>query len=69
MKWKKLSLKGGEIIPIMSTISHSTNNKFGNVNEFANKIESITNKKIISNMEEVEDLDADIMIIAPCSRK
>lgn len=53
----------------MSTISHSTNNKFGNVNEFANKIESITNKKIISNMEEVEDLDADIMIIAPCSRK
>ena len=69
MKWKKLSLKGGEIIPIMSTISHSTNNKFGNVNEFVNKIESITNKKIISNMEEVEDLDADIMIIAPCSRK
>ena len=53
----------------MYTISHSTNNKFGNVNEFVNKIESITNKKIISNMEEVEDLDADIMIIAPCSRK
>ncbi len=53
----------------MSQGAYTTNSRFGNANEFVSKIEEITKNTIINNMEEAEEIEADIMIIAPCSRK
>lgn len=53
----------------MSNETCLANSKFGNVHDFIDKIEGITKKKIIVNIEEVEEIEADIMVIAPCSRK
>lgn len=70
---KKITKKGGEVIPIMSYYAYSTDSKFGKAKDFINEIEKITEKKIIHTMQEAEYLfnyyEMDIMIIAPCSRK
>lgn len=66
---KKIVSEGGEVFPIMSIKACTTNSKFGMANDFRKEIEEITNKKIINNTEEAEKIDADIMVIAPCSRK
>ena len=66
---KKIISEGGEIYPIMSIGAYTTDSKFGTAKDFNDKIEQITNKKIINNMQEAEEFDTDIMVIAPCSRK
>ena len=66
---KKIVNEGGEVYPIMSNGAFTTDSKFGKAKDFNDKIEEITNKKIINNIQEVEDIDSDIMVIAPCSRK
>lgn len=66
---KKIVSEGGEVFPIMSSGAYTTDSKFGKAKDFIMRIEEITNKKIINNMQEAEEVESDIMIIAPCSRK
>ncbi len=53
----------------MSQGAYTTDSKFGTAQEFISKIEEITKKNIINSMEKAEEIEADIMIITPCSRK
>ena len=69
IEMKKIISEGGEIFPIMSKGAYTTNSQFGNAADYIRKIEYITKKKIINGMEEAEEVEADIMVIAPCSRK
>ena len=68
---KKITEKGGKVIPIMSENSYNMDTKFGRAQDFINDIESITNKKIIHTIKDVEPIgnkeSTDILIIAPCS--
>lgn len=66
---KKIVSDGGEVYPIMSFGAYTTDSKFGKAVEFVNKIEDITRKKIIINMQEAEEIESDVLVIAPCSRK
>lgn len=65
---RDIALEGGKIIPIMPLDTYNTNSKFYKSTDFIKEIESISNRKIIINEEETERVEADIMIIAPCSR-
>lgn len=68
---KKIVENGAEVIPIMSNNSFNLNTKFGNAKEHIDKIEQITQKKIIHTIQSAEPIGpqhlTDIMIIAPCS--
>lgn len=66
---KNIVLEGGEIFPIMPITTYQSNSKYSDVIHFVTKIEEITGKKIISSNEEAVKVEADIMVIAPCSRK
>lgn len=66
---KTITLEGGNIIPIMSFNTYDGSCRYGKISDFSNKIENITKKKIIYSVEEAEKVEADIMVIAPCSRK
>jgi len=69
----KLIEEGADILPIMSFNSYNIDSKFGKANDFINRIEEITGKKIIHSIEEAEPIGfkrlTDIMVVAPCSRK
>lgn len=56
-----------EVIPIMSEHAFSNDSKFGKASDFAKQLESITKRKVICTMREAEEVDADILVIAPCS--
>lgn len=62
---KNIILEGGKIIPIMP-IDTYTDNRCIN---FANNIEDFSKRKIILSEEEADSEEADILVIAPCSRK
>ena len=68
---KKITQKGGKVIPIMSENTYNTDTKFGKAQDFINEIESITNEKVIHSLQEAELIGAkrltDILIVAPCS--
>jgi len=68
---KKIVEKGGKVIPVMSENSYKIDSKFGKAKDFIEKIESITNEKVIHSIQEAELIDAnrltDILIVAPCS--
>ena len=66
---KDIVLEGGEIFPIMPATTSQAHNKYGSIVDFVTKIEEITGKKIINDNAEAERVEADIMVIAPCSRK
>ena len=70
-KMKELIDKGADIIPIMSYSSYKMDTKFGKAQDFINKIEVITGKKIIHTIQEAEPIGpkalTDIMVVAPCS--
>ncbi|CDB31832.1 dipicolinic acid synthetase B subunit [Clostridium sp. CAG:575] len=70
-KMKELIDKGADIIPIMSYNSYKMDTKFGKAQDFINKIETITGKKIIHTIQGAEPIGpkalTDIMIVAPCS--
>lgn len=69
IEMKKIIAEGGEVFPIMSNGAYTTDSKFGNATDYIKKIEEITNKKIVNSLEEAEEVETDIMVIAPCSRK
>ncbi len=65
----KIVSEGGEVFPIMSVGAYTTDTKFGKAQDFIKKIEEITKKNIINTMQEAEEIESDILVIAPCSRK
>lgn len=64
---EKIVSDGGEILPIMSKRAYFTDSRYGTANDFINRIEDITKNKIMISIEDIEGIDADIMVIAPCS--
>ena len=68
---KNIKKEKAEIIPIMSKHSYSLDTRFGNAKDFIDKIENITEHKIIHTIQEAEPIGpkkmTDIMIIAPCT--
>ena len=70
---ERLIEEGADVLPIMSFNSYNLDSKFGKAEDFIEKIETITGKKIINRIQEAEPIGpkrlTDIMVIAPCSRK
>lgn len=66
---KKIILGGGEVIPVMSEGAYTTDTKYGKAKDFISKIEEITNRRVIYKMSEADEINSDIMVIAPCSRQ
>ncbi len=68
---KNLKKENAQIIPIMSNNSYTMDTRFGNAKDFIDKIETITENKIIHTIQEAEPIGpkkmTDIMIIAPCT--
>lgn len=68
---QKLVNEGAEVFPIMSEASYNIDTRFGNAEDFINRIEEITNKKIISTITEAEPIGTeaflDILVVAPCT--
>lgn len=68
---EKIIKEGAEVIPIMSQNAYKMDSKFGKAKDFINQIEKITQKPIISTIQDAESIGpkklTDIMIIAPCT--
>lgn len=68
---EELIALGANVIPIMSEKAYSLDTKFGSAKTHIEKIENITNKKIIHTIQDAEPIGpkhmTDIMIIAPCT--
>lgn len=68
---KKLVEAGYNVLPIMSSVAYSTDTRFGKAKDFADKIEDICNRKIISTISDAEPIGPkkllDALIIAPCT--
>jgi len=62
---------GGTVLPIMSFNAYNIDSKFGNAQDFINKIENICESKIIHTIEGAEPIGpkklTDIMVVAPCT--
>lgn len=69
----KLIDQGAEVLPIMSFNTYTFDTKFGKASDFIERIEEITGKSIIHEIEDAEPIGpqgmTDVMVIAPCSRK
>ncbi|MBR5273099.1 MAG: dipicolinate synthase subunit B [Clostridia bacterium] len=63
--------KGFNVYPIMSETAYSTDTRFGAAQYFIDKIESLTNKKIINSIYYAEPIGPkkllDILVVAPCT--
>ena len=63
--------EGAEIIPIMSEHARIFDTRFGKADDFAEKIEQLTGRKIIYTMQEAEKIGhqdmTDVVLIAPCT--
>jgi len=66
-----MKIKDIQITPIMSFNSYNLDSKFGKAEEFIEKIENVTNNKIIHSIPDAEPIGPkkmfDILIVAPCS--
>jgi len=63
--------EGAEIIPIMSEIVQTTSTRFGDAKPRMERVEKITEKKVLKTIKEVEPIGPkgmlDLLIIAPCT--
>ncbi len=63
--------KYGDVQPIMSENSFSTNTRFGEAKHFISEVEKICGKKVFSSIAEAEPAGPkalfDILVIAPCT--
>ncbi len=70
-QFEKLSELGYELIPIMSENAYGTDTRFGKAKDFAEKIEDISGKKVISTISGAEPIGpkkmCDILVVAPCT--
>ncbi len=62
---------GYQIIPILSENAASLNTRFGNAQEYIDRIESLTGNPVITSIPEAEPIGPkkklDLLIIAPCT--
>lgn len=62
---------GCDVIPIMSETAYSTDTRFGKAADFTDKIEKLTNHKIIHTIGDTEPIGpremCDLLIVAPCT--
>ena len=70
---KLIQLEKAIVYPIMSKNSYTLDTKFGKAQYFIDKIERITENKIIHTIQDAEPIGPkdmfDILIVAPCTRK
>ena len=68
---EKLINTGAKVVPIMSETSIAMDTRFGNGEEFAEKLEELTGNKVISTIKDAEPIGPkgllDILVIAPCT--
>jgi dipicolinate synthase subunit B len=68
---KDIKNKGAKILPIMSENTFSIDTRFGNANDFIEKVEEITENKVINSITSAEPIGPnnllDVLIIAPCT--
>lgn len=68
---EKLAATGAQIIPIMSDFSANTDTRFGTAEFFRSKVEQITNKQIITDIQNSEPIGPkkllDALVIMPCT--
>lgn len=68
---KALKIEGVDIFPIMSPIVYTSDTRFGIAKDLIDKVEAVTNRKIITTVVEAEPIGPkkllDLMIIAPCT--
>lgn len=66
-----LKEKGYDIIPIMSQNASATDTRFGLAKDFIEKLEKISEKRLINSIKDAEPLGpknmCDAMVIAPCT--
>lgn len=68
---EKLVSFGANVIPIMSFNAKNISTRFGKAEEFIERIENITNNKMIGTIEEAEPIGpknmTDVLIVLPCT--
>jgi dipicolinate synthase subunit B len=66
-----LAKLGCDILPVMSYNAYNTDTRFGKAEEFRERIEEISQKKIICSIADAEPIGpanmTDIMLVAPCT--
>jgi dipicolinate synthase subunit B len=62
---------GANVIPIMSFSAKNINTRFGEAVDFINRIEAITNNKVIATIEDAEPIGpknmTDVLVVLPCT--
>ena len=62
---------GYEVVPVMSTVSYSTDTRFGKAEDFRDQIEAICQNPIVHTIPQAEPCGpkkvVDAMIVAPCT--
>lgn len=68
---KQLRKEEANIIPVMSKNLYKINKNLGKSNEFVERIENVTNNRIINTIEEAEKIGRkrliDILVVVPCT--
>ena len=68
---EKLVEEDYNVIPIMSQNAYSTDTRFGTAQEFIDRIENITNKKVLHTITDTEPIGpkkmCDLLVVAPCT--
>lgn len=68
---QKLMEEGYDVTPLMSDYARATDTRFGNADDFAQQLESLTGHQLISSIVDAEPVGPrrmfDVMVIAPCT--
>ena len=68
---EKLVKEDYNVIPIMSQNAYSTDTRFGTAQEFIDRIENITDKKVLHTITDTEPIGpkkmCDLLVVAPCT--
>lgn len=63
--------EGARVVPIMSEISYNTDTRFGKAKEHIERLEQITEKKVIATIRDAEPIGPrkllDVLVVAPCT--
>jgi len=63
--------EGCDVFPILSEIVASTDTRFGNAVDLINTLETITGKKVITNIKDAEPIGPkallDVIVVMPCT--
>jgi len=68
---EKLVAEGADVMPFLSESAAKMNTRFGNANDWIEKIRNITKKEPVKTIQEAEPIGPknllDILVIAPCT--